>query len=269
MNKFSVLTSLYNSEKFLDSYFNTIFSQELLPSEIILIDDTNNPKNLVEIVKNKCFLYNFANIKIIKNDNNLGPAISLNKGLEVCSNNLIFRLDVDDLWKSNHTKTMLNYYEKDNKFLIYAVSLKKKNFLTNLKCDEYLINENHFVHSSWLINRNILKTFRYHMQSPKIALEDYFTLLYYTGKGFIFFFSHNQTVIYQEVILSHGQKYKNNPKYLKIRKFISKKFLEVYFFKNKTLLKKINFFLLKYGVIKFIILQIWILDRFFIKKFIK
>jgi hypothetical protein len=107
------------------------------------------------------------------------------------------------------------------------------------------------------------------MEAPKIALEDYFTLLYYTFKGFTIFFSHKQTVIYQEVISSHGQKFKNNPKYLRVRKFISKKFLELHFFKNKTLLKKINFFLFKYGVIKFIILQIWILDRFFIKKFIK
>ena len=133
MNKFSILTSLYNSKEFLDNYFNTIFSQEVLPTEIILIDDTNNPDNLKEIINKKKFLYNFENIKIIKNNINLGPAISLNKGVKLCSNDLIFRLDVDDTWSPDHTKKMITFYLENNDFLIYAVSLKKKKLFNKFK----------------------------------------------------------------------------------------------------------------------------------------
>ena len=176
--KYSILTSIYKSQPFLNSYFETIFNQNVKPNEIILIDDTKNPENLVEILNNKKTKYGFNNIFIIHNKQNMGPAASLNKGLLKCSNNLIFRLDVDDQWLPNHTQKMLEFYNKDKNYLIYANSLKKINFLTNLKCDSFFINENHLIHSSWLINRNICKDFKYHMITPAVALEDYFTLLY-------------------------------------------------------------------------------------------
>ena len=103
MIQFSIITSLYNSEKFLDKYFSTIFSQKLKPDEIILIDDTNNSKNLQETIKRAKNFYHFSKIYLIHNDRNLGPALSLNKGIRICKNDLIFRLDVDDWWKPNHT----------------------------------------------------------------------------------------------------------------------------------------------------------------------
>lgn len=269
MIKFSILTSLYNSKEFLDNYFNIIFCQEVLPTEIILIDDTNNPDNLDEIINKKKFLYNFGNIKIIKNNKNLGPAISLNKGIKYCSNDLIFRLDVDDTWSPDHTKKMITYYLKNNDFLIYAVSLKKKNFLTNLKCDNFFINENHLIHSSWLINRTICKKFRYHMMTPSVALEDYFTLLYYIKKDFKIFFTHIQTVKYNFVENSHGRNFSKNIKYQKIRKLISKKMLYININKKKNFLKKIKFFIFDYGLLKYLILQFWIYDKIYLRKYFK
>ena len=53
MIKFSILTSIYKSEPHLESYFRTIFLQKLLPSEIVLIDDTKNPKHIDKIINEK------------------------------------------------------------------------------------------------------------------------------------------------------------------------------------------------------------------------
>ena len=269
MNKFTVLTSLFNSEQFIDQYFDTIFSQKILPTEIILIDDTNNSKDLDEILNKKKFLYKFKNIILIKNYKNLGTAISLNIGLKFCSNDLIFRLDVDDTWSSDHTSKMIKCYQENNNFLIYAVSLKKKNFLTNLKCDDYFINENHLIHSSWLINRTICRNFRYHMLQPKVALEDYFTLLYYYSKNFKFFCTHDQTVQYNFVDNSHGRIFSKNISYLRIRKLISRLFLKTNLRNKETFLKKIKFFLCDYGIIKYLILQFWILDKIYLRKLLR
>jgi glycosyltransferase involved in cell wall biosynthesis len=269
MHKFSIITSLYNSQKFINDYFDTVFSQEVLADEIILIDDTNNQENLEEVIKEKILFYKFKNIKLIKNEINKGPAISYNKALKLSSNNLIFRLDVDDFWKPNHTKIMLDIYDKDNSYLIYAVSLKKNNFLTNLKCDVFLINENHFIHSSWLINMNICKTFRYHMLFPSVALEDYFTLLYYKYKKFNFFYTYQQSVVYKVASGSHGHKYNKNKKYLRIRKLISILFLKIYLDKQKNFFNKVNFLIFKYGFIKFLVLQFWILDKIFLRRLLK
>jgi len=252
--KFSVLTSLYNSEKFLDNYFKTIFQQKLLPNEIVLVNDTKNPKNIIDIVDQKKKLYGFDEIYLINNKTNLGPAISLNKGIKFCEYNLIFRLDVDDLWSPNHTFEMIKAYKKNPSYLIYANSIKKNSFLTNLKCDDYLINENHLIHSSWLINRNICKNFRYHMLRPSIGLEDYFTLLYYSKK-YKYFFIYLQTVSYINNIDSHGKISRKNKNFIKIRNKISKKFFFTKI-KNNNFFEVLHFIFFKFGFIKFFIFLI-------------
>ena len=251
MTKFSIVSSLYNSKIFLDKFFYTIFSQKLLPEEIILIDDTNNPADLDLIINSIKILYNFKKIQLIVNKINLGPAKSLNKGIKVCKNNLIFRLDVDDQWGTEHTKEMIGHYTNNSNYLIYANSIRKRDFLTNLKCDDYLINENHLIHSSWLINRNLCKNFRYHMLQPSIGLEDYFTLLYYSKK-FNFFFSYSNNVFYLNNINSHGKISRKHKKYLKIRKKISRIFFYNHI-RNKSFLSKIYFLIFKFKLHKFII----------------
>jgi hypothetical protein len=65
------------------------------------------------------------------------------------------------------------------------------------------INENHLIHSSWLINRNVFKNFNYRMKRPSIALEDYYTILYYMWNNFKIFYSYNITTVYTENIFSH------------------------------------------------------------------
>ncbi len=268
MTNFSVLTSIYKSEPYLKTYFKTIFSQKILPSEIVLVDDTKNPKNIDQIINDQKQINNFNNIKLIKNINNLGPARSLNRGLKNCSFDLIFRLDVDDEWKDNHTSVMLDLYKKNNNCLIYSNSLRKQNFLTNLKCDKYLINENHLIHSSWLINRKICRNFKYRMETPSVALEDYFSLLYYRKKNFIFFYTHQNTTYYKANPNSHGRLNLTNKKYIKFRKLISKKFLELHL-KDKNLVKKFKFIFYEFGIFKFLVYLLWIQDYLAIRKLIK
>jgi hypothetical protein len=160
-------------------------------------------------------------------------------------------LDVDDLWSANHTSNMISLYQKNPNYLIYANSLRKKNFLTNLKCDDYLINENHLIHSSWLINRNVCKNFRYHMLRPSIGLEDYFTLLYYS-KRFKFFFNYLQTANYLNYPNSHGKISRYNKKYNVIRKKISILFFKINT-KKKNFLQLCHFIFFKFGIVKFLI----------------
>jgi len=268
MIKFSILTSIYKSEPHLESYFRTIFSQKLLPSEIILIDDTKNPQNIDEIIDEKKKLYNFRNIKIFKNQNNIGPARSLNKGLKNCNYDLIFRLDVDDEWKVNHTSKMIKLYKRNKNCLIYANSIRTQNLLTKIKCDKYFINENHLIHSSWLINRNIKKNFKYRMEVPSIALEDYFSILYYRSKGYQICFTDDKTTYYKYTQDSHGRLNLKNKKYMIVRKLISKHFFKFHL-KSKTYTKKIKFILFDYGIIKLLVYLFWIQDYLYIKRLIR
>jgi glycosyltransferase involved in cell wall biosynthesis len=265
MNKYSIVSSFHKSEKFIDSFFKTIFDQIYLPDEIIIVDDKNNGLDFENVINNKKKIYNFNNIFLIINNSNLGPTLSLNKGLLACKNNLVFRLDADDLWSPDHAQKMLRNYNKNSNFLIYGNSLRKKNILTYLKCDKYFINENHLIHSSWLINRNICPSFKYRMKRPSVALEDYFTILYYIRKNYKIFFSYETTAIYTVNLNSHGRLNLFNKKYLNIKKKIHL-FLLTFNLKNKTFMQKIFFILFEYNLLRMLIFILWVIDIFKIKK---
>ena len=267
MQKFSILTALFNSGNYLDNYFKTIFSQNILPNEIVLIDDGENPKDLNNFINSIKKIYNFQNIILIKNKRNIGLGPSLNIGLKKSSNNLIFRLDVDDAWLPNHTQKMMSLYKKDQNYLIYAESLKYSNLRNFIKCDDFLINENSTIHSSWLINKNIFMDFRYHLINPKIALEDYFTLFWHQYHGYKLKISYDQiTTIYNDTPGSLGKKYANNFYYLKNRKKISIFFLLHNLKKIRNFFSKIYFILFQFNLIRIIIFYFWIQDIFKVKK---
>jgi glycosyltransferase involved in cell wall biosynthesis len=259
LENFTILTGLYKSNYFLDNYFKTIFNQIILPNEIILIDDGNN-YNIDEIIYNKKKQYNFQNIILIKNKNNIGLGPSLNKGLKISSNNLVFRLDVDDEWLENHTKKMLNSYNQDKNYAIYTESLKFKNLRNFIKCDNFLINENSTIHSSWLINKNKVPDFRYHVVNPKIALEDYFTLFWHKYHGYKIYISNQQiTTIHNNISNSLGKKYAYNIYYKKNRKKISRFFFNIEL-KNRNIFFKLYFLLFQFNLIRVIIFFFWIQD---------
>ena len=267
MQKFSILTALFNSGNYLDNYFKNIFSQNILPDEILLIDDGENPKDLNNFINSIKKIYNFQNIILIKNKRNIGLGPSLNIGLKKSSNNLIFRLDVDDTWLPNHTQKMMSLYKKNQNYLIYAESLKHSNLCNFIKCDDFLINENSTIHSSWLINKNILMNFRYHLINPKIALEDYFTLFWHQYRGYKLKISFDQiTTIYNDTPGSLGKKYANNFYYLRNRKKISTFFLLHNLKKRRNFFSKIYFILFQFNLIRIIIFYFWIQDIFKVKK---
>ena len=265
MKKFSILTSIYKSKKFLKGYFKTISIQKYKPDEIILIDDKNNKKDLKKIILKFKKKYKFNKIILLKNKKNLGPAKSLNKGLKKIKNKLIFRLDVDDKWKKNHVSSLLNLYEKDKNSIIYAVSLKNSNIRNRLKCDDYFINDNHTIHSSWLINKKKCRDFEYKLENPILALEDYATITYYTKRNFKISLTNKMTVIYNhENPNSHGKNFKKNPFFILKKKQLAKELFQhnckINKFSNFKILNIINFITIKFGIFKFFVYLFWTLD---------
>ena len=197
----------------------------------------------------------------------------MNIGLKKSTNNLIFRLDVDDLWLPNHTQKMLNLYNQDVNCVIYAESVKNLSLKNMIKCDNFLINENSTIHSSWLINKNVYQKFRYHLLNPKIALEDYFTLFWYKYHGYRLKISYEHiTTVYNNTPGSLGKRYAENRFYLRNRKRISLFFLK-YYLKNKNLFFQIFFILFKFNLLRMTIFLFWIQDiakiKFLIKKLSK
>lgn len=94
---FSVLISIYYKEnpKWLREAMDSVFAQTVLPSEIVLIKDGPLTPELDSVLEE--YIKKYPIFKIIQNEQNLGLGLSLRKGVEACSNEIIARMDTDDL----------------------------------------------------------------------------------------------------------------------------------------------------------------------------
>ena len=106
--KVSVITPMYNSESFISETINSVLNQTHLNWELLLIDDCSNDKT-IEIASQ--FMATTPNIKRLKNETNLGAAISRNKGIMEAKGEYIAFLDADDLWKPNKLEIQIAFME--------------------------------------------------------------------------------------------------------------------------------------------------------------
>lgn len=90
----SVITPVYNREKYLTKCIESILSQTYENFEFIIIDDKSTDSTL-EILKNYELID--SRIKILENDKNLGATLSFNRGLDIAKGKYIARMDSDDI----------------------------------------------------------------------------------------------------------------------------------------------------------------------------
>ena len=113
---FSVLLSVYHKEKpeFLEKSIESIyFNQTLKPNEIVLVEDgplTNELYNSIEKLKNKIGTSIFKTVVLEKN---MGLGNALKIGIEKCSNELIARMDTDDISYSNRFEKQVNFFKEN------------------------------------------------------------------------------------------------------------------------------------------------------------
>ena len=97
---------MFNSEAFISDTINSVLNQTYLNWELLLIDDDSNDKTIS--IVNEFTAIN-PNIKLLKNEINLGAAISRNKGIMEATGDYIAFLDADDLWKPDKLEKQLAF----------------------------------------------------------------------------------------------------------------------------------------------------------------
>ncbi|MDA0177895.1 glycosyltransferase family 2 protein [Mesoflavibacter profundi] len=107
----SIITPMYNSEKFILKTIESVINQTYSNWELLLIDDgsTDNTIQIVEDFKQK-----YTNIKLLQNPTNLGAAQSRNKGILEAKGDYIAFLDADDLWKPNKLDLQIQFMQTHN-----------------------------------------------------------------------------------------------------------------------------------------------------------
>lgn len=110
--KFSVLLSVYKNEnpKFLDSALYSIFDQTKIPNEVVLVEDGKLTDELYDVIKKYKTRYSKI-LKTVSFKNNRGLGLALRDGLLHCSNEIVFRMDTDDISVKSRFEKQLKIFK--------------------------------------------------------------------------------------------------------------------------------------------------------------
>ena len=113
MEKFSVLMSLYFKEKpnYLDTALKSVFEQTVAPNQVVLVLDGPIGAELSEIVKR--YQEQYTSLDVYPQEKNQGLSTALNIGLEKCRNEIVFRMDTDDVCYKNRFERTLKEYQHE------------------------------------------------------------------------------------------------------------------------------------------------------------
>lgn len=115
----SVVMSVYNeSEEMLCQAIESILRQSYRNFEfIIIVDDPNNTK-IIQLIKKYSTLN--TKIKCLINKENIGLALSLNRGIKESSGQYIARMDADDISTEDRLKIELNYMLEHDLDMVFS-----------------------------------------------------------------------------------------------------------------------------------------------------
>ncbi|AGE29664.1 glycosyltransferase [Enterococcus faecium] len=121
---YSVLMSLYYKENasFLKTSILSIINQTVMPSEIVIVIDGPITDELEDCLQ--YFLKRYDTLfKIVRLPHNVGLGLALNEGLKVCSNELVARMDTDDISLVDRCEKQLNEFNKNPKLVMVGTNV--------------------------------------------------------------------------------------------------------------------------------------------------
>lgn len=112
MQKFSVLMSLYYKENpsYLEQALNSVFNQTVKPEQVVLVLDGPIGEELNAIINS--YQKKYPSLDVYPQTENKGLSTALNIGLDKCRNEIIFRMDTDDVCYKNRFERVLEEYAK-------------------------------------------------------------------------------------------------------------------------------------------------------------
>ena len=111
--KYSVLMSVYakDNPEYLRLSIESMLNQTVAPEQIVLVQDGPVPENLEEIINHYGSQKDLFTICRLKKNGGLGNA--LNVGLQHCRNELVARMDADDISLPTRCEKELECFQRD------------------------------------------------------------------------------------------------------------------------------------------------------------
>lgn len=111
--KYSVLMSVYYKEKpeFLKVSIESMLQQTIKPNQIVIVKDGPLTKELDNVLEE--FFNKEKNFTIVALKKNLGLGLALNEGIKACRNELIARMDSDDISLPQRCEIQITEFLRD------------------------------------------------------------------------------------------------------------------------------------------------------------
>lgn len=116
--KISVLMSVYKNDnpEWVALSIDSVLNQTLPPSEVLIIVDGPVPEEITRVLNEKKEQNSIIKIHPLKQNIGLGRVLAL--GVPLCENELIARMDSDDICKPNRFETELKFMTENNLDLV-------------------------------------------------------------------------------------------------------------------------------------------------------
>lgn len=128
LNKYSILISIYYKERgdYLKDSINSILAQTILPEQIVIVKDGELTEELNDIITS--YQEEYPDIfTILQLEENMGLGLALNKGLQVCRNNLVARMDTDDIALAERCEKQLKEFNNDSQLSLLGTNISEFN----------------------------------------------------------------------------------------------------------------------------------------------
>lgn len=127
MEDYSVLTTVYTKEEpeFLRASIESMLGQTVLTNDYVVVKDGPLTEALDAVLDEYARLYDFFHIVALPENVGLGAA--LRAGLSACKNDLVARLDSDDLSLPNRCELQLKAFAADSDLVIVGTDMYEFN----------------------------------------------------------------------------------------------------------------------------------------------
>lgn len=176
----SVITPVYNCEKYIDRTLKSIFLQTYQNIEIVLVDDQSKDRS-AEIIKG--FQKTHPEIVYFLQPENKGAGHARNKALELARGQYVAFLDADDMWKPKKIEKQVKLLqEKKGGFCFTAIEMidgedrviKVKRRVKDQINYKFLLSNTMIPTSGVMVDRTVKGDFRMHLRRGG---QDYATWL--------------------------------------------------------------------------------------------
>lgn len=101
----SIAMASYNGAAYIRTQILSLLTQDLLPAEIVIVDDGSKDETLriIEELQRQ-----FPIIKLYLNSENIGPVRSFKKAVSLCSHAIVALCDQDDIWMRGKLKLSMD-----------------------------------------------------------------------------------------------------------------------------------------------------------------